>query len=236
MIFYAIGIGPGEPELMTLQAFHRLEKCPVIFCPQTKNGDSVALSILNGAGLDLSRKTIIKTKTPMIRDEARLSENYAEIAAQCAEFLRAGSDVAFITLGDVSFYSTAAHIAKKVGELGFSVEFCAGITSISAAAAKISMNLAERDEEIVIIPADSAVKNGILRAELSHSGTKILMKLAASYRTVIETLFEMDIAKNSVLFQNCGLSGERILHLKDFSASSAELYESQSYFSLVIIK
>ncbi len=236
MTFYAVGIGPGNPELLTLEAVRTIEKCPVIFCPKTKSGATVALSIIKEAGINLDGKTIIESQMPMTRDTALLAQNYENTAQQCAEYLSNGLDTAFITLGDVSFYSTAERVSKLVAEKGFDVAWCAGVTSISASAAKVALPLAERDEEITIIPADSAFKNGTLKDSLERKGTKVLMKLSRSYRDVIKMLFETGLSKTSTLFQNCGLQGERILNLCDYTAESDELFESESYFSLVIIK
>ena len=236
MTFYAVGIGPGDSELMTIQAFRTLEKCPVIFCPKTKNGGETALSIVKAAGVNLEGKTLIEQELPMSRDFSALKKNYELTAKKCADFLNQGLDVSFITLGDVSFYSTAAQVARIVKENGFQTAFLPGVTSMSAAAAKIAIPLAERDEEITVIPADSAFKNGTIRTSLLRNGTKVLIKLAKSYKNVISLLYELDLAKNSTVFQNCGLSGERIFCLGDFSENSAEIYESESYFSLVIVK
>lgn len=236
MTFYAVGIGPGNPELLTLEAVRTIEKCPVIFCPKTKSGATVALSIIKEARINLNRKTIIECEMPMNRDSALLAQNYEKIALQCAQYLSKGLDTAFITLGDVSFYSTAERVSKIVAEKGFDVVWCAGVTSISASAARIAIPLAERDEEITIIPADSAFKNGTLKEALARKGTKVLMKLSRSYQDVIKILFETGLSKTSTLFQNCGLEGERILSLGNYTAESKELFESESYFSLVIVK
>ena len=99
--FYGVSVGPGDPELMTLQAVRRLENCPVIAAPQTPKGGMLALDIAKGA-VDLSGKTILPLRFAMSLDPAVQKAAHIEAARAVKEYLDAGQDVAMLNLGDLS--------------------------------------------------------------------------------------------------------------------------------------
>ena len=105
--FYGVSVGPGDPELMTLQAVRRLENCPVIAAPQTPKGGMLALDIAKGA-VELSGKTILPLRFAMSLDPAVQKAAHIEAARAVKEYLDAGQDVAMLNLGDVSVYATSA--------------------------------------------------------------------------------------------------------------------------------
>ena len=98
--FYAVGVGPGDASLLTLQAVKILEQCPVLAAPQTASGQMLALDIARGA-VDLSKKEILPLRFTMSRDLAVREESYRAICAQLEGFLSRGQDVAMVNLGDV---------------------------------------------------------------------------------------------------------------------------------------
>ena len=104
--FYAVGVGPGAPELLTLQAANILKRCPVIAAPQTKSGQMLALDIAQGA-VDLREKEILPLSFTMSREPALRKESYQTAARQIEAFLQKGLDVAMVNLGDVSIFATA---------------------------------------------------------------------------------------------------------------------------------
>ena len=111
--FYAVGVGPGDASLLTLQAVKILEQCPVIAAPQTASGQMLALDIACGA-VDLSKKEILPLRFTMSRDPAIREESYRAICAQLEGFLSRGQDVAMVNLGDVSIYATAYYIFDRL--------------------------------------------------------------------------------------------------------------------------
>ena len=109
--FYGVSVGPGDPELMTLQAVRRLENCPVIAAPQTPKGGMLALDIAKGA-VDLSGKTILPLRFAMSLDPAVQKAAHIEAARAVKEYLDAGQDVAMLNLGDVSVYATFGYLQE----------------------------------------------------------------------------------------------------------------------------
>lgn len=110
--FYALSVGPGDPELMTVKACRCLERCPVIAAPQTKSGQMLALDIARGA-VSLDGKEILPLRFTMSRDASVRQESYRAAARQIEEKLAAGLDVAMVNLGDVSVYATAFYILTR---------------------------------------------------------------------------------------------------------------------------
>lgn len=108
--FYAVGVGPGAPELLTLQAVNLLRQCPVIAAPQTRSGQMLALDIAQGA-LDLREKEILPLSFTMSREPALREESYRDAARQIEAFLQKGLDVAMVNLGDVSVFATAYYLS-----------------------------------------------------------------------------------------------------------------------------
>ena len=109
--FYGVSVGPGDPELMTLQAVRRLENCPVIAAPQTPKGGMLALDIAKGA-VELSGKTILPLRFAMSLDPAVQKAAHIEAARAVKEYLDAGQDVAMLNLGDVSVYATFGYLQE----------------------------------------------------------------------------------------------------------------------------
>ena len=139
-VFYAVSVGPGDPELLTRQACRVLEVCDVIAAPRTKAGRMLALDIAGGA-VDMRGKTILPLDFTMAHDAAVREDSYRTAAAAIEAALAAGRDVAMVNLGDVSVYATAYYILERVRSDGFEVVMCPGVTSFCAVAARLGRSL-----------------------------------------------------------------------------------------------
>ncbi|HEY9072563.1 MAG TPA: precorrin-2 C(20)-methyltransferase, partial [Desulfobaccales bacterium] len=146
---YGIGVGPGDPDLITLKAVRLLQHVPHIFAScSTKNSYSLALNIvrphLNGAGIE-------HLPFPMTKEPQVLKEAWEKNAARVLEVLNSGSDAAFITLGDPLTYSTFGYLLKTLKRLNPEVQAVTvpGITSYAAAAARTHIPLTEGEESFV---------------------------------------------------------------------------------------
>ena len=113
--FYGVGVGPGDPELLTLKAIRAMEHCPVIAAPETRGEKTLALDIARGA-VDLSQKTILTLEFLMTRDKQKLEESHRAQARAVMEYLDQGQDVAMLNLGDVSIYSTFSYLLEIIKE------------------------------------------------------------------------------------------------------------------------
>lgn len=233
-VFYAVSTGPGDAELLTLKAVRILKSCDIIFYPESKN-NTIALDSLKAleAEIDLAHKNLIPCSFSMTMNKEK--SEYEKIAAQCIDFLQSGKNVAMLSIGDVSLYSTAGRTARLIKDSGFEVKFIAGINSFSAAASSASLSLCDRDEGLSVIPADSFFSEGKLEAALKNDGTKVLMKMGRHLREIIALLEKENLIQKSVLVQKASLPEEKIFCGREISKMSAKDFE-KAYLSLIIVK
>lgn len=148
---YGIGIGPGDPELVTLKARRILGSVGVVAVPESrKEKGSYALSIVK----DFVRPDaeILTLTFPMIRDREEKRKFRAENARIIREKIEGGSDVAFLTLGDPMLYSTYLYLLEHLSDFGIEIETVPGVTSFSAAGSRLNLPLAMEDETLCIVP------------------------------------------------------------------------------------
>lgn len=228
-ILYGVSVGPGNPELMTLQAVRLLNRCPVVAVPQTGSGGTVALDIASQA-VDLSGKTLIMLPFLMTRDEAKRDERHRQLAALLKIPLDAGQDVAMLSLGDASVYSSFSYMAGLLAMEGYPIEVLAGVTSFCASAAALGVGLTEMNRPLHIIPAGADDGQA-----LTLSGTKVLMKAGRALPQLLARLKEQGLLNKAMLVQNCGLPGERLVKNipEDFNF---EDFDIGGYFTTVIVK
>lgn len=225
-IFYGVGVGPGDPELLTVKALRIMGECPVLACPQTKSGEMLALDIARQA-MDVSGKTILPLHFTMSRDAAVQRAAHEKAADEVCRYLEQGQDVAMPNLGDVSIYSTYCYLMDIVKERGFETQMVAGVPSFCAIAARLGISLTEMNSPLHIAPGSSNLEEA-----LHWPGNKILMKSGSQMPGVLQAIEEhADLAK-SAMIQNCGLPDERVFsNLKEERPQ-----DSTGYFATVIVK
>ena len=140
-ILYAVGVGPGDPELLTLKAVKILEKAEVIACPSKNNKPGVAYAIAAQACPFLTSKEILSLNFPMNKEN--LSDAHKSAAETIIAELATEKDVAFLTLGDPCLYSTFSYISEMVKKAGYETQVINGIPSFCAAAARLNIPIAE---------------------------------------------------------------------------------------------
>ena len=150
---YGVGVGPGDPELLTLKALRLIRENPVIAVPGEDIRASVAYQIVKGAYEALDEKTLLPVAMPMTKDPAVLEANHEKAAGDVEAYLGQGKNVVFLTLGDPTVYSTYLYVHKRILARGYEAEIVSGITSFCAVAARLNMGLVERDEPLHVIPA-----------------------------------------------------------------------------------
>jgi precorrin-2/cobalt-factor-2 C20-methyltransferase len=220
-VFYAVGVGPGDPELMTVKAVRVLREADVVAVPDTGRSERTAYRI---AREYIEDKEILYCPTPMGADKRRTEENYDAVAAQIAERLGRGESVAFITLGDPSVYATSAYVQRRVAALGYATETVAGVPSFCAAAARLGESLCEGSRALTILPGSCADTD----AYLALPGNKVIMKSASRLPELTARMLA-DSRFNVAVAANCGMAGEVLARGDDALRLDA------GYFSLLIV-
>lgn len=220
---YGIGVGPGDPELMTIKAVKRLSACSVIAIPQEDKERCTAYRIAVLAVPEIAGKRCLCLAMPMTKDRELLHKSH-EAAAHCvAECLENGGDVAFLTLGDATVYSTYLYIHERAAAMGYRTEIINGIPSFCAAAARLNGPLVNGGEELHIIPASYDIKEA-----LKLPGVKVLMKAGGKHGDVKELLA---IGRYEVsMVENCGMSGEKVYECLE------DIPEDAGYYSIMIVR
>ncbi len=207
---YGIGVGPGDTELLTLKAARILKEVSVVFTPKSsKEKDSIALSIVKPIleeREDYKRLMLVTPIFPMIEDKDELEKIWTTASEMIAQYLDSGRDVAFITLGDPSVFSTYSYIQKKlVGE--YEIETVPGITSFTACAAARNKALVEQNEILSIVPKiDDRLEN-----VLEYSDSIVLMKASRNTSQLEETIEQKERPKEIYSVQNCTRENEKII-------------------------
>ena len=226
-IFYGVGVGPGDPELLTLKAIRLLERCPVSAAPRTKSGEMLALEIASGAA-DLGGKTVLPLDFSMERDRAKQRASHRAAADLVEPYLAKGLDVAMLNLGDVSIYATYSYLMEIFKDRGYETVMVPGVPSFCAVAARLGVSLTEMNTALHISPGGAA-----LGEALDLPGTKVLMKSGRQMPAVLEALKTKGTLGNSMLVQNCGLPGEAVY--PDLS-KAVPGEDSMGYFATVLVK
>ena len=224
--FYGVGVGPGDPELLTLKGQRVLSEVDYIVTPKTKgDGDSTALKIVAPY---IKGKTVIEQVLPMTKDKDMLAKAWADGAAEIADYLERGKNVAFITLGDPSLFSTFMYVFRPIRDKGYLWEIVPGISAPAAAAAALGCGLADGDESLAILAATTDI-NKVEETVVSHDNT-VLMKGAGKWRDIAAVLQKHGLTKHTAAAEKCTMKDERIFEQIE------EMPEDLSYFLTAIVR
>lgn len=228
--FFGIGVGPGDPELMTVKAVNRLKSVSAICYPACRPGaGSYALRIVEGL---IEEKTKFKGMLfPMEKQMERLVPVWKESIKEIYRHLVRGEDVAFITEGDPFFYSTFVYLYHLMKELHpeISIEIIPAVSSLMACSARAEIPLAMADERVAVLPA--TYEDAFLKDALKLFDTVVFLKVNSVLPRLIELLEEMNLIQNAVFVERCGSPQERLaLDLRTLKE------EKLNYLSLVIVK
>jgi len=203
-----VGVGPGDPELLTLKAARILQETQVIAAPVSQpDGDSYALSI--ASDFLNSQQAVLKLHFPMVRDVATRTEHRRAAAQRLADELTAGRDVAFLTEGDPLLHSTFGHVLRHLPD-ELPVEVIPGVSSITAAAAQMKKPLVNADQKLAIIPAASG-NLPALRQALLDFDTVVLLKVNRVFDRLLDLLDDVGLLQQAALVERASHAAGRVM-------------------------
>ena len=221
-----IGLGPGDPELITMKGLRALREADAVFVPVRRAGEeSYALQVA-GELIDRSRQTVVTVPFP------DGDESWEARCQPILDGLAGGGRGVFLTEGDPSLYSTFGHLAAALRAVapGLRIEAVPGVSSVTAAAAAAGLTLADWGEQVAIVPAAHAL--GDLPRILREFETVVLIKISPVLRQVLTALEEAGRTRDGVYVRRCGRPNQQIVN--DLTA----LVENppRDYFSLIIVR
>lgn len=209
--FYGVGVGPGDPELLTLKALRVLKEVEVIAYPYpSRNGRSYAFDTVL-PHIDPAEKEVLPLHIPMSRDPEIVEPAWEKALGEIVARLDAGLDIAFVTEGDPFLYSTFIHLFRRLEERrkDVPVTVIPGVTSITAAAIRANVPLADRDDSVAIIPATYGTD--AVREALDRFDTVVLMKVSSRLPEVLAILEERGLTGNAFLVEKATSREERVV-------------------------
>jgi precorrin-2/cobalt-factor-2 C20-methyltransferase len=227
---YGVGLGPGDPELLTMKAHRILSRAAVIFAPvASREKDSYALKIIAELAAGPGRE-IVRQVFPMTRDETKLKASRKLAGEEIWQRLAGGKDCAFITEGDPMLYSTFTYVLEyfNAHHPEVEIEIIPGITSATAAAASLKIPLAKQGESLAIYPV--GYDDSRLEQVLDNIDTVALYKTFRDKDRVLEILRRKGLADSTVFAANVSRPEERLV------TDMAEIESDDiDYFSLLIV-
>ncbi len=228
--FYGLGVGPGDPDLITLKAFRILEEVNLLCVPRSSSDrDSLALQVVKRlTGRETER---LELSFPMSSERPVLEKSWAAAGEEVARKVRQGNRVAFVTIGDPMFYSTYAYVLRhlKFHHPDLETETVPGVTAMSACASALGIPLAEGDESVAVLPAVYGLKD--LEKVVREFDNVVLMKVNKKVGEVAALLDRLGMRGKAVYFSRCGYGDQYVTaNLDDLAGRRLD------YMSLLIIK
>jgi precorrin-2/cobalt-factor-2 C20-methyltransferase len=205
---YGIGVGPGDPELITVKGARLLASASHVFVPKARiKEDSLALEI---ASRYIGPAVVSELVFPMITDKAELARKWDEAAQAVAQVLVKGEDACFLTLGDPMLYSTYIYLIRALSRAlpTARIHTVPGVTAFSAVAALTNQPVGEAKEPVTIIPAGDDLDS--IRRVVRGEGTVVLMKVGKRLHGILDILEEAGVIDNGVFAAYAGQAGERV--------------------------
>jgi precorrin-2/cobalt-factor-2 C20-methyltransferase len=227
---YGIGIGPGDPELITMKGLRLLKESPIVAFPAGLGGKLGVAERTIASWLRPDQVRLALT-FPYVQDEAALLQAWQAAAEEVWTYLAQGQDVAFVSEGDVSFYSTFTYLAQTLQQLYPSaiVQTIPGICSPLAAAAALGLPLTIRSQKLTILPALYTVTD--LETAIQTADVLVLMKVSSVYEQVWQVLERHHLLQRSYVVERATLP-EQVIYADLSDRPQLDL----PYFSLLIVQ
>ncbi len=226
-ILYGVGVGPGDPELITLKAVRIIRECDIIGIPAATPASCTAYQVARKVVQEIEEKPILAVPVPMTKDKKKLSDAYKEGCQKLIIELNNGRNIAFLNLGDPAVYGTYMELHSRILEAGYRAEIVSGVPSFCAVAAALGIPLGARKENIHILPGSYDIGEWE-----QYSGTRILMKSGGKIGEVKKRLvrLEEEDQVKAYAVTNCGMEGQAVFH------DIGNLKEDAGYFTTIVVK
>ena len=227
---YGIGVGPGDPELITLKGYHLLQQVPIVAFPAGIGGKPGIAEQIISSWLK-SDQVKLPLTFPYIQDDSLLQQAWQQAAETLWPYLEQGQDVGFVSEGDVSFYSTFTYLAQTLQKFRpeVVVQAIPGICSPLAAVASLGIPLTIRDQTLAILPAIYAIAE--LETTLHRADVVVLMKVSSVYQQVWDVLKRFNLLEQAYIVERATLPNQVI-----YTGLSDRPHLCLSYFSILIVK
>lgn len=205
---YGIGVGPGDPELMTLKAKRLIEECDIVAVPVKKEGEeSVALNIARGAA-KVPEEKVRRVLFTMNKDKEKREACRQAAAETIMGYLNEGQSVAMPVLGDVGIYSTYSYVHKRLIKAGYEVEMISGIPSFCAGASKANISIVEGNEGFGVIPSLKGIDQ--VEKAMEVFDNLVIMKVGSHVKEVYDILKAKGKEDHAIIISNVGMEGEYV--------------------------
>ena len=221
---YGLGIGPGDPDLITLKAHAILQAVPVIAYPAPEKGPSLARDIVT-PHLPGSQHEIA-IRMPMMAERYPAQEIYDRAAGDIADHLEAGRDVAVLCEGDAFFYGSFMYLFGRLVE-GHKVEIVPGVSSLTAGAARLGFPLTSRNDVLTVVPGPLPADQ--LRARIEAADAVAILKVGKHLEKIRGVLDDLGLADKARYVERATMPDERVVALADLDPASVP------YFSLILV-
>ena len=239
---YIIGVGPGDPDLLTIKALNILRHCLVVATPKASaHGHSTALSIVERVlpMAEVAKKEIVELHFPMKKihlgqePDSDVLKAWQDAAARVYAILSQGKDVVFPTLGDPAIYSTGYYLYATMMEMHpeVRVQFVPGISAMSSCSATTCTPICLGDDMLAVVPATFC--DNRLRQILESFDTIVLMKVHRVMEHLVGLLHELNLLDKATLVERVGMADERVVaDLSVIDVQAGQLH----YFSTIIVR
>ncbi len=220
---FGVGLGPGDPDLITRKAARLIENADVIAYPTLAGGDSFARSI----AADLIKIGVreIRMDVPMTTDRAPAQAAYDAGSAEIGEVLKSGQNVVCLCEGDPFFYGSFMYLYARL-TADFDVQIIPGVTSVTACAARAQMPLAARNERLTILPGP--LPEAELKTRIEGAESVAIMKVGRHLPKIRSVLGQLNLTDQAMYIERASLPEEVVLPL-------AQAPEKAPYFSMILL-
>lgn len=220
---FGLGVGPGDPELITLKALKRLRAARAIAYP-VQRGASVARAIV--ASYLEPGQDEIPIDAPMTGGDSA-APGYDAAAETISAYLERGEDVAVLCEGDPLFYGSFIYLLSRLAGRGHRIEVVPGVSSLTACAAALPLPLVGRDERLAVMPA--VLPDERLREGLAFADSIALVKVGRHFARLKALIESLGLAANAHYVERASQAGQRVLPLAEVDPASA------TYFAIILV-